>query len=607
MADNETTTTSVSISGQDSTAPLISNVQSSGITTNSAIISWETDENSTSYVDYGTTVGLGLSAGDNNLVGSHTVSLTNLNDNTIYYFQVRSADALNNSRTDNNGGNYYSLTTQVLGGGTVFVPPPSQPTYEKEEEILIEIDDSDIYLENNAPFTKKPIIEIEFKDFEDILWMKLSEEKDLDKLDWEPFKKELAEKLSDGDGKKTIYFQFKNKENQESDVIEKNIILDTEGPPASVNFRAQLIDNHVEFGWELPSRGDAKGIRIFKSEEDFIMDPLANKEIVFEGESEKAFDFEIEKGKKYFYSAFCYDYARNYSSAALAIIETTPTEEKEEIVIEKSIKSYVLDLAKKSLKVIIGDTVYGIKEKLAEFHYLEKTPLTIILSQEQFLKNPKNIFLKLENSLVYGFKGDGDKWELKLETPPIKGKFELTIEINYFDESKEAAKLGTILIDPYGYVYQTIVEPHLKLFEGGLWSWDNKVEENRLAKAKVFLYQFDESKEDWHLFEAHNYNQINPQITDEYGEYGWLTPRGKFYIEAIKLGFGEKRIEEFEVIDDIVNKNIELSFTVIPWWKVGGNVDIILTIILIITIILSLIIIIRMRRKLQKENGYMYH
>ncbi|MEK6974541.1 MAG: fibronectin type III domain-containing protein [Nanoarchaeota archaeon] len=80
----------------DTTAPVISNIQSSSITGNSAVITWTTDESSTSLVKYGTTQGSYPSQATGASGTSHSVSLSGLNANTQYYYVVRSTDANNN-------------------------------------------------------------------------------------------------------------------------------------------------------------------------------------------------------------------------------------------------------------------------------------------------------------------------------------------------------------------------------------------------------------------------------------------------------------------------------------------------------------------------------
>jgi hypothetical protein len=107
IGDNQTFTT---LEAGDATAPGISGVRVASLSLNAASIHWTTDESATSYVDYGTTTGLGTSAGSETLATSHTVSLTSLTTGTPYYYRVRSTDAAGNEATDNNDGDFYVFT-----------------------------------------------------------------------------------------------------------------------------------------------------------------------------------------------------------------------------------------------------------------------------------------------------------------------------------------------------------------------------------------------------------------------------------------------------------------------------------------------------------------
>lgn len=83
--------------GKDTTPPVISNVKVSDITETSAVVSWETDEPSTSQVmlcdDEGGCTWTDL---DETLVTSHSVSLSNLKPDTVYKFTATSTDTREN-------------------------------------------------------------------------------------------------------------------------------------------------------------------------------------------------------------------------------------------------------------------------------------------------------------------------------------------------------------------------------------------------------------------------------------------------------------------------------------------------------------------------------
>ena len=96
----------------DSTAPTISSVTTGSTSLTSAIITWNTNENSNSLIDYGITDSLGSLAGQiDDSTTTHSVTLSDLSENTTYYYQVRSHDSDGNIGTDDNGGSFYSFTT----------------------------------------------------------------------------------------------------------------------------------------------------------------------------------------------------------------------------------------------------------------------------------------------------------------------------------------------------------------------------------------------------------------------------------------------------------------------------------------------------------------
>lgn len=103
----------------DWTPPIFSNISVSSITESSAIISWQTDEPSTSQVsisgpEYSTWTEL-----DETLVTSHSVSLTDLDPNTNYEYLVMSCDVQENI----DWSEFQSFTTRGTGSVTAETGP----------------------------------------------------------------------------------------------------------------------------------------------------------------------------------------------------------------------------------------------------------------------------------------------------------------------------------------------------------------------------------------------------------------------------------------------------------------------------------------------------
>lgn len=70
----------------------ISNIQVSGLTTTGALISWTTNVQTTSRVEYGGTTSYGSTATASGSTTSHQVTLTNLTPGTLYHYRVSGVD-----------------------------------------------------------------------------------------------------------------------------------------------------------------------------------------------------------------------------------------------------------------------------------------------------------------------------------------------------------------------------------------------------------------------------------------------------------------------------------------------------------------------------------
>lgn len=84
----------------------------------------------------------------------------------------------------------------------------------------------------------------------------------------------------------------------------------------------------------------------------------------------------------------------------------------------------------------------------------------------------------------------------------------------------------TVLIDPSGYVTDT---------ESG----------DRLAGVTVICDIWNNGA--WEQWDAELYGQVNPQITDANGNYGWMVPAGTYRVRAFKEGFDGQISEEIVI------------------------------------------------------------
>ncbi len=102
----------------DTTAPTLSAISVSQVSTSTARISWTTNETSDSKVYYASTSPLNMGSAqtktDSTMTTTHVIDVTGLNPSTTYYFKVESKDAANNTAT----GSETSFSTGALPADT---------------------------------------------------------------------------------------------------------------------------------------------------------------------------------------------------------------------------------------------------------------------------------------------------------------------------------------------------------------------------------------------------------------------------------------------------------------------------------------------------------
>ena len=119
-------------------------------------------------------------------------------------------------------------------------------------------------------------------------------------------------------------------------------------------------------------------------------------------------------------------------------------------------------------------------------------------------------------------------------------------------EYGEDAKVNFI-IDPSGIVYEGI-------------------RSKTVSGAIVTCYILNEDTGKWDKWNAEDYDQKNPLITDEAGSYAWDVPEGRYYVTCEKEGFDLIKSEEFEVAPPKFDLDFNLLNTATPAVK-GFSLD----------------------------------
>jgi len=153
-----------------------------------------------------------------------------------------------------------------------------------------------------------------------------------------------------------------------------------------------------------------------------------------------------------------------------------------------------------------------------------------------------------------------------VQSPTTKGEYEIVTMIKYQDPflGTKMIKLTTI-IDPEGYVFRKIGK-----------------EEVRIENTTVSIYQFNIQTNQFELWNAEAFDQKNPQITDNTGEYSFLVPEGNYYLTAIADGYLSYQGDVFSVREgEGVHFNIELQKQEKLFEKYGFSLIVVITILFI--------------------------
>lgn len=106
-----------------SSAPVISNLVITGVSSSEVTLTWNTDSATTTTVDYGTTSSYGSQALESTLSTSHSVTLTSLSANTSYHYRISSTDESSNttSTSDNTFSTAVASSSTTTSTTTVVV------------------------------------------------------------------------------------------------------------------------------------------------------------------------------------------------------------------------------------------------------------------------------------------------------------------------------------------------------------------------------------------------------------------------------------------------------------------------------------------------------
>jgi hypothetical protein len=537
----------------DTTSPVIFNLQVINITQTSATITWQTDEASTTLVDYGLTTSyeFGTAAGIS-FVTVHSVDLAGLSPDTLYHFRVRSADFF---------GNEAVTVDQTFR--TLALPDLIPPIISNIQVINIAQTSATVTWDTNEPAASR-------------LEYGLTTAYGLGTITLTDLVLSHSIPLSGLTPNTLYHFRVSSTDavgNPATSNDQTFRTLPDLTPPANVsNFQATAGDGQVSLSWVNPPDPDFAGVKILRKTGDF---PRGSTDgtLVYDGIGASRVDTGLTNDITYYYGAFSYDAAGNFASGALA--SATPRA----LLQPPPDPPLPPDLPAPPVAPPVGAPVPGapavpaappvpvppvtvLPEEKTDFpkidfytkdrslklspDYLEKTartlvswPLVVSLPVQNLPKASQQIILTIsQSSYRLEINALGAAYEADLIAPGEPGQYGSLILIFYADGTTDVIDF-TLLVDPYGIVYEIL---------------ENKI--LPVKEATATLYQLIGNE--WRIWPANRFGQDNPKLTTAAGNYGFLVPPGIYYLKTEKEGYWSRETLRFEVKENVVNLNIEL-------------------------------------------------
>lgn len=519
LTGSSTGYTFTTLGAGDVTAPVISDVAVSEITEHMAKITWKTDEMATSLVEYGLTVNYGLTKSDAVLKLTHSISLTDLIENSTYHFRVKSKDNLGN---------------EAVSGDFTFVTLPDTTAPANVSDFTIQAGDGKLILSWRNPADA------------DFAGVKI-QRSDVD------FPKNPTEEKTVYDGKGTSYtdpgltngktyfytaFAYDGAQNFASGAL-------ASGAPTKVQIcECQPWKNQECVGDKLrkqtrtcnPANCDQE-LQIVQDEVCFIPPPLAECQCQ-EWQNADCVDDTHRQQTRVCEPINCA--AQEQVVNDLTCLPPNPPPTEPQIILPGATVTPYLQLSLADFEFFVSQNTLEIyPDNEGRVKVLQGLPLTVRAATTKFTKPLQNLQLLFTTlGQKFLFKEQNNLFTTTISAPLYPTVYPVSILITYEDGRIDRVDF-TLLVDPYGYVFEKIED-----------------KEQRVPNSEVILYYFNNG---WQIWPAGKYFQNNPFLTGGDGAYYFLVPAGTYYLEAKKEGYKSKRSSVFEVKDVIININLELE------------------------------------------------
>ncbi|MEK7614881.1 MAG: fibronectin type III domain-containing protein, partial [Patescibacteria group bacterium] len=542
----------------DTTAPTISGIVVSSITTSSATVTWTTSENADSAVDYGLTQSFELGAVTSSAMeGSHTISLSGLSEGKTYYFRVRSKDASNNEASSSTQS--FSTLDQTAPTITSVSVVDVTQTSARITWTTSEAATSAVEYGTTVSYGLSRSSTVSVTSHSVIL-----------------------SALTPG----TLYhFRARSADASSNATVTSDQTFTTavDFPPANVSGLTITTGNaQLTLSWTNPSDTDLAGVRVLQCPTAF---PTSQNDAactqVLNSVATSLTRTGLTNGTTYYYGVFAYDAAGQFASGAVGsgqptapeeegppappepevppvtppeeppcgtacspsglpdnptVPEPTPSQPTSLGTKEAVLSRDVLGIIVGNKNIILSANQKGVTDVLAQ------TPVRFQVSEDELSDAVENLQISIGSQLylmrLADQRGGNALYITDVAAPSVPQLYTLTLSVQYADQSTQSVS-SYLNVLPFGQVVSVI--------DG---------EEASVEGARVTLSQIVGGKSV--VWDGSPYNQFNPTTTGPEGTYGWYVSNGAYQVESSAEKLEVFHGNVFSVANNIVNARISM-------------------------------------------------
>jgi|GEM_PF-613767 len=533
----------------DTTPPIILNPQAINITQTSARIIWDTDEPATSIVQYGITNSYGQTVSNGSLVLSHGIDLTGLTPNTLYHFRVTSADQYNNSATSAD----YTFTT---------LPWPPLEIYNVTSTNITDTSAIIIWDTNRASNSRVEYgTTMSLGGFTNRASYVANHAVSLTSLTANTlyYYRVISYDIN-GIGATSTIYTFRTTSDQT--------------PPTNINLIATPGDTIVNLAWTHPPEPDFAGVRLIRKLGGFPTGPYDGT-LVYDGLDLTTIDTGLVNGVTYYYGAYAYDFNGNFASGALddampfGVLPPTPTSTTTTPPLPPTPTttpptpptttpplppastttpptSSTTTPPIPSTSIQINPVYYGANGTLL-LEPDSSGAYGVLANETIFVRVPIAVLGEQADGAFMIVNGQNYSLALSANGTEFTGTFSAPETGSFFSNVSITFVSGAIAQAEDVFQIQNPGEVVVAEIISGI---------TPVPGATVTLYQIvnDQSV----LWNSTPYNQTNPVLSDENGNFVFRVPNGVYYVEVAKVGYDLQRSPRITVKQNVFSNRVEL-------------------------------------------------